>query len=66
MMAVLYMVGDGLEEPLQAKRLLDLELFPKKPHFAKVHNSCHAHIPCMHAVSYSVRVCMLVHVHLYN
>jgi hypothetical protein len=36
MMAVLYMVGDGLEEPLQAKRLLDLELFPKKPHFAKV------------------------------
>eukprot|EP00953_Heterococcus_sp_UTEX-ZZ885_P023536 12925-Heterococcus_DN1.PRE.4 len=34
-MAVLYMVGDGLEEPLQAKRLLDLELFPKKPHFAK-------------------------------
>jgi hypothetical protein len=37
MMAVLYMVGDGLEEPLQAKRLLDLELFPKKPHFAKVH-----------------------------
>eukprot|EP00611_Tribonema_gayanum_P022810 TRINITY_DN4663_c0_g2_i3.p1 TRINITY_DN4663_c0_g2~~TRINITY_DN4663_c0_g2_i3.p1 ORF type:complete len:323 (-),score=144.61 TRINITY_DN4663_c0_g2_i3:82-1050(-) len=33
MMAVLYMVGDGAEEPEAAARLLDMSLYPQKPHF---------------------------------
>jgi hypothetical protein len=37
MMAVLYMVGDGLEEPDAAGALLDMSQYPQKPHFMKVH-----------------------------
>ena len=39
MMAVLFMVGDGIEAPSIAAQLLDLNTYPSKPHFASAEDA---------------------------